>query len=275
MNTNFDEKQGFEDLRGVLNHIYQFANYYYAEMTAAQKLNAEKDSEIAKKISDIANLKSGYEEKLRAKDAKISALENKIIEQGENFKNHLTEYGNYNLQLTRQLEERKIYLENQKRQIDARAAEIQTAQEKLKSDRAALDKERADFDAEKNFVKEKLSNYEALQKASENFDAEKISLQQKISALEKNIQTKDEEYNAQITTLTEERDRFKTKSENLQRELDAATTSSNDEYNAQMQALVEEKDRWKNKAENLQRQLDEQKPTPAENFNPPNNDGQF
>ncbi len=305
MDTNFDEKQAFEDLRGVLNHIYQFANYYYAEMQAAQNLNAEKDSELA-------NLKNSYEEKLRAKDEKISALERNFDNLSKDFKSHLEEYGNYNLQLTHQLEDMKKILNARRVNLDTRADELQKAETKLKDDRAALDSERAEFDAYKNSVEDKLSNYQKLQEAAESFDVEKTELQSRINELEANqaanndaekikqLEDEIQKLQAQIENLkgqlessvpAENSDAEKIKqledeNQKLQRQLESSVPAESFDAKIQelltrikqleenqaanndtekIQQLEADRDYWKNRAENLQGQLEGN--SPAENNN--------
>lgn len=245
MDTNFEEKQAFEDLRGVLANIYQFANHYYAEMKTAQSLNAEKDSAI---------------EHL---NEKISALEDKILEQEKLFTAHLKD----NITLAQQLENFQSDLKKRKEKLDARAEELQNTTESLKSKYAALVRERADFDAEKKSHAEKLSNYEALQARAENFDAEKQTLQNRIKELEQTqpaIDTSQEE----IDQLKLDNTNLQTKIKNLEAQLEQNKTSEDNPQERILQ-LEQDKDYWKNKYENLLRDNGEN--PPAKNSNDENN----
>lgn len=217
MNTNFEEKQAFEDLREILNHMKTFADHYYAEMQMAQKLNAEKDFVIEK-------LKADYEEKLEAKDNEIADLKDKIFSQEDAFKEHLNEYGNYNMDLTKTLNQMKDDLEAKKNELDKKADELEKDEEKLKKDRDALNEERRKFYEEKESMQAKVDNYNQLQKSSEKFDQEKKELMSKIAELEKNQQTCS---NEDVQKLKDEVEHWQNKANNLQSQLNQVNSGAN------------------------------------------------
>ena len=224
MDANFDEKKAFEDLKIALKYLHDFANYYYAEMEKAQELCAEKDRELAdlKRQYDADRVKTdnSHKEALQAKDDEISCLEEKIFAQAESFKAHLKEYGDYNMQLTQELERLRADLDSKENRLNKLADRLKDEQDQLNKDRTALKTERDNFEADKQSYEEKFFNYASMEKQIENFDAERRSFKKKIDELEQSLDQKDDYWQNELNTVTTERDTLRTKVANLQGQLD-------------------------------------------------------
>lgn len=210
MDTNFDERQAFEDLQVILNHMYNLASKFYADAQANQKLIDEKDE-------TIANLRAINDEQ---RD-KISSLAKEFERQGEDFRAHLKEYGDYNYKLTARLERSEDSLEERERRLNKHDEELSKREEDLEDDRQKLNKEREQFDSEKISMQSKLNAYDELKKQADNFDSER----QKI------------------------RDEYKERIATLERERDVALNNA--------ASLNSEKETWERKEKNLRDQIDQ------------------
>ncbi len=206
MSTNPEEKQNFEDLRGILNYMYNFANYYYNELKKAQDLNARKDSEISTlKISNEQNIKAKNNEITNLKN-KIGVLENNILTQGKNFQQQLREYGDYNNKLVLQLETIERDLKTQKERLDERERKLKENERQFEQARAAFEDERKKFQAEESDLRGKAAGYESLRQAAAKFDAEKRELQQKLQGEIDRLNGEINNKNSEIETLKKEKE---------------------------------------------------------------------
>ena len=210
MDTNFDERQAFEDLQVILNHMYSLARKFYDEAQANQKLIDEKNE-------TIANLRAINDEQ---RD-KISSLAEEFERQGEDFRAHLKEYGDYNYKLTARLELSEDGLNERERQLNKRDKELSKREEDLEITRRNFEKEREQFDNEKSSMQSKLNAYDELKKQADDFDGER----QKIR----------DEYKDRITALESERDEARNNAE----------------------ILNSEKETWERKEKNLRGQIEQ------------------
>lgn len=174
MDTKIDVPQAFDDLQAVLNHMYTLANKFYAKAQVARQVCDEKDR-------IIADLKADCEKK-------FAELQSTLRQKDEQFTAHLKEYGDYNVNLTRQLEDFHNELTARARALDDRENELNQREETLAADRHTLDEERRIFDAEKFDLQAKVSGYDELKSRADDFDAEKRKIRDeyrgKISELE-------------------------------------------------------------------------------------------
>lgn len=204
MNTNFDERQAFEDLRGVLNNMNNFANHYFAEMQKAQQLNAAKDSEIANLIAahekNIDALKNSYQEKIYALEKDLSAEREKVFAQEKNFSAQLQEYKTSNDEVTFQLKNFQETLRSEKASLDNRANELKEKERELEDASAKLTEKQEKFEAEKEMHKLQ----ETPAEPAPNFDEERNSFNKEIDQLKNDLQTQKEEYEQKILNLNKE-----------------------------------------------------------------------
>ena len=224
MDKDFDEGRAFDDLRGILNHLYSAANFYQAEMQKAQSLNREKDFALdtlkAEQEKNLAALKNSYEGTIADQKRKISELEGKLSEQTENFQAQLKEYGDYNVDLTAQLKNFHQTLTAKENKLKTREANVHTAEENLHNEREKLDEERGKFDAEKSSLEEKVGRYEDWQNAASNFDEEKKKVRDEYEQQISELETKTKEYEETIKNLEEEKKSWQDKANNYKKQLD-------------------------------------------------------
>lgn len=234
MGTNFDEKKAFEDLSAILNYMYNFANYYYDEMKTAQKLCDEKDRNLnnAKKqyAAERDNAEKNFNYTVQAKDKKISELESRIFDQEQSFKSHLKEYGDYNMKLTKQLEDLRANLADREAQLRRREDEFKTKSYTLTEERENLKKEREEFEKSRTAQKEKFSNYERMEQTIQSFDEDRRELNKKIKDLEKALETKDDEWQKQLKYVTDENYQLKNQVKNLKAQLAEDTSAGQNDH---------------------------------------------
>ena len=218
MNANFDEKQAFENLHDILNHIYSFANHYYAEMQNAQGLCEEKSAEIEKLQDQLADERDKAEMRLKrtvqAKDAEISGLKNELSKQLEMFNTELQKSREANGKLTNLLNNVYTDLKTKKESLDEREKDLKKRVEQLQKDSDTLATASANFEEER-------SNFYALQE----MQAENHSDSERINNFEEELRTLTQQKNEleeDLKTTKRALEKVKAKNERLQRIIDNA-----------------------------------------------------
>ncbi len=165
MNANFDEKQAFENLRDILNHIYNFANYYYAEMKAAQSACNEKNIQINNLKTQLADEREQAETRLKEtiqdKDAELAAqrkkFEDELSAQVETFNAELKNSREHNEKLTTLLQNfysdlkaKEEELNEKEKTLNEKEQQIQIDSDTLVMASANLDDERMAFYQDKD-----------------------------------------------------------------------------------------------------------------------------
>lgn len=204
MNANFDEKQAFENLRDILNHIYNFANHYYAEMQKAQTLCNEKDDTITELKNQLADerykAETRLEETIQAKDAELSAqrndFEEKLAAQVETFNAELKESREHNEKLTKWLQNDYDDLQKRNAALKIREDTLTEKERQLRADSdtlvtasANLDEKRRDFYALKEIRETTPSDAERIRKLEK--EAGELTRQKK--ELENQLADKEQE----------------------------------------------------------------------------------
>lgn len=203
MNANFDEKQAFENLRDILNHIYNFANYYYAEMKASQSACNDKNIQINNLKTQLANEREQAETRLKetiqAKDAELDAqrkkFENELDAQIETFNKELAKSREHNEKLTTLLQNfssdlktKEEELNEKEKTLNEKERQIKIASDTLVTASANLDDEHGDFYALKEIRETTPSDAERIR----NLEKEAGDLTRQKKELDKQLADKEQ-----------------------------------------------------------------------------------
>ena len=237
MNTNFDERQGFEDLSKILNYMHNLGCEYYdawqvaeEKLSAAEKNLAELEISHEREVDELKREHAESEQKLRGE---IETLHNNFAAQEENFRGELQRYRDYNDKLIGQLEIRQRDLQSREDNLSDREQKLYEDERELANQRDELDRELEDFAAHREQLNSKLEAYDALQEKVSGSDEVQRKLREKIKELQILNEQQDatiQKLNAEKGKLSRERDEYQSRVRDLEgRRKNNETNFSNEE----------------------------------------------